>query len=52
MTQEEILKYAFKNWVINLQEISQKANIELMEKVDEVHKYKITKLNGKNDQRW
>ncbi|WP_143321656.1 site-specific integrase [Clostridium sp. HBUAS56010] len=52
MTQEEILKYAIDNGVINLQEISQKANIELMEKVDEVHKYKITKLNGKNDQRW
>lgn len=41
LTQEEILKYAIENGVINLQEISEKANIELMEKVNEIHKYKI-----------
>lgn len=38
--------------MINLEEISEKANIELIKKVDEIHRYKITKLNGKNDQRW
>lgn len=52
MTQEEILKYAIENGVINLQEISKKANIELMEKVDEIHKHKITKPNGVVDKRW
>lgn len=39
LTQEEVLKYAIENGVINLQEISEKANIELMEKVDKIHKY-------------
>ena len=52
MNQEEILKYAIENGMINLDEISEKANIELIKKVDEIHRYNITKLNGKNDQRW
>lgn len=38
--------------MINVDEVSEKANMKLIEKVDEVHKFKITKLNGKNDQRW
>lgn len=52
LTHEEILKYAIENGIINLQEISEKANIELMEKVDEIHTHKITKLNGVVDKRW
>lgn len=52
MTQEELLKYAINNGMINLDEVSAKANMKLIEKVDEIHKFKITKLNSQNDQRW
>ncbi|WP_143321210.1 site-specific integrase [Clostridium sp. HBUAS56010] len=52
MTQEELLKYALNNGMINMDEVSKKANMKLTEKVDEIHSFKITKLNGKNDQRW
>lgn len=38
--------------MINLDEVSEKANMKLIEKVDEIHKFKITKLNSQNDQRW
>lgn len=52
MTQEELLKYAINNGMINMDEVSEKANMKLIEKVDEIHKFKITKLNGRNDNRW
>lgn len=52
MTRDEIIKYAIDNGMINMDEVSEKANMKLVEKVDEIHKFKITKLNGKNDQRW
>ena len=52
LTQEELLKYALNNGMIDLDEVSEKANMKLIEKVDKIHKFKITKLNGKNDQRW
>lgn len=52
MTQEELLKYAISNGMINLDEVSEKANMKLIEKVSEIHKFKITKLNSQNDQRW
>lgn len=52
MTQEEIIKYALENGMLDLDEISSKANVVLVKKVDEIHRYKITKLNSKNDQRW
>lgn len=52
MTQEEILKYAFENGIISADILTEVTNMKLIEKVEEIHKFKITKLNGKNDQRW
>lgn len=52
MTQEEILKYAFENGIISADILTEVTNMKLIEKVEEIHKFKITKLNSKNDQRW
>lgn len=52
MTQEEILKYAFENGIISADILTEATNKKIIEKVEEIHKFKITKLNGRNDQRW
>ncbi|WP_349944482.1 hypothetical protein ABFV83_13235 [Lacrimispora sp. BS-2] len=41
MTQEEILKYAVESGMLDLNEISEKANIGLIQKVKETIKGKI-----------
>jgi integrase len=52
LTQEELLKYALSNGMINLDEVSEKANMDIITKIDEIHNYKITLLNGEVDRRW
>ena len=44
LTQEEILKYAIESDMIDLNDISEKANIGLRQKVEETHKLNIAKL--------
>ncbi|MDR1549210.1 MAG: hypothetical protein LBT06_11575 [Hungatella sp.] len=44
MTQEEILKYAVESGMLALNEISEKANIGLIQKVKETHRFNIAKL--------
>ncbi|MDR1549543.1 MAG: hypothetical protein LBT06_13290 [Hungatella sp.] len=52
MTQEELLKYALSNGMINLAEVSKQVKMEMINRIEEVHNYKITPLQGANDQRW
>ena len=53
MTQEELLKYAIENGMINLGEIIEKARLDVIDKVKEIHPYRITPpaISGK-DSRW
>lgn len=52
LTQEELLKYALSNGMINLAEVSKQVKMEMINRIEEVHNYKITPLQGANDQRW
>lgn len=42
MSNEELLKYAISNGMINMDEVSKKIHMNLIDKVNEVHPYKIT----------
>lgn len=53
MTQEELLKFALCNGMIDLDEVSNQVNMKMIEKVKEIHKYKITPpAEGAVDPRW
>lgn len=53
MTQEELLKYAINNGMINLDEVSKNVNMKMIEKVKEIHKFKITQPSeNAKDTRW
>jgi hypothetical protein len=49
LTQEELLKYALSNGMINLDEVSKQVKMEMINRIEEVHNYKITPLQGAND---
>lgn len=38
--------------MINLDEVSKQVNMKIINRIEEVHNYKITSLQGVNDQRW
>lgn len=53
LTQEELLKFALCNGMIDLDEVSNQVNMKMIEKVKEIHKYKITPpAEGAVDPRW
>lgn len=53
LTQEELLKYALSNGMINLDEVSKQVDMEMIEKVKEIHKFKITQPSeDAKDPRW
>lgn len=53
MTQEELLKYALSNGMINLDEVSKQVNMKMIDKVKEIHCYTITAPSKAiKDQRW
>lgn len=53
MTQEELLKYAINNGMINLDEVSRNVNMKMIDKVKEIHAYTITAPSTLiKDQRW
>jgi len=53
LTQEELLKYAINNGMINLDEVSRNVNMKMIDKVKEIHTYTITAPSALiKDQRW
>ena len=53
LTQEELLKFALCNGMINLDEVSQKVNMKMIDKVKEIHFFAITPPSKTaKDQRW
>jgi len=53
LTQEELLKYALSNGMINLDEVLQNVNMKMIDKVKEIHNYTITPPSSiSKDGRW